>query len=223
MSDSVPPPGGHREAVSILPVPKAGKLAVLFLAPIQGLNTHWHGGRSFPCRGVDDCPAPIHKARSVWKGYAPVETWDQAAGLWRPRVLEVTEVLEEQLRGRELRGEVWLLWRTDCGRRSSPIHAAYVETRSAQDHGRSFDISPPLLRFYHVPAILLGVPNPLPSKIMLPAVARPGPRIQEVAGPVQDDRPTTEQMAKLREMARQLGGRTRAANQSPTPDNNGKR
>lgn len=194
--------GASREPVSVQPVPRVGELSVLFLGPYQGLITHWHSGRSWPCAGHDDCPSTIHRARSVWKGYAPVLVWDGPAQLWRPRVLELTEVLEEQLRGRNLAGEVWMLYRAEGGRKSARIEAVYLQRWARADVPQPFDVTPALQRFYHVQQLLLGVPNPLPAKLLLEPCVGPAPKLPEIPASAAESPPTAEQMAKLREMAR---------------------
>jgi hypothetical protein len=222
MSHPHPPSGGSREAVSVLPVPKAGELSVLFLGPYQGLLTHWHSGRSWPCPGLDECPAAIHRARCVWKGYAPVLAWDVLTSIWRPRVLELTEVLEEKLRGRNLAGEVWLLYRVEAGRKSAPIEAVHLERRPSAELPAPFDVTAPLLRFYHVTNLTLGVPNPLPGKLLLEGISAPAPRLPVLPPSPADIPPTPEQLARLRELAGH--GRTRPLNKSnvPEPGDNGK-
>jgi len=95
--------------VRVVSVPIEIPLVVRFLGPVMGLETHWKSSRTIPCPGVDTCPPALHRLGTIWRGYSAAESWDDAAHVWRPSVLEVTECLEETLRGRDLRGEVWAL------------------------------------------------------------------------------------------------------------------
>jgi hypothetical protein len=92
-------------------------------------------------------------------------------------VLEVTESLEETLRGRELRGEVWALSRTEERGRSSPVVGIYCETVADRTLSEPFDVTPVLLRLFHVNALNLGTRNPTPPRVLLPAVPGPAPTL----------------------------------------------
>lgn len=163
--------------VHVLSVPENIPVTVRFLAGYQGLDTHWRSGRTIPCPGPDECLSSMHKSGIIWKGYAPVEAWEELGRLWVPFVLEVTESLEEQLRGRDLRGEVWTLFRVQKNGRTDPVAGIYCERLAEGKLSPAFDVKPVLLRLFHVSELRLGRANPLPPKIMLEAVAGDAPNL----------------------------------------------
>jgi len=164
-------------AVRVLSVPADNPICIRFLGECKGLDTHWQKGRTIPCSGNGDCPISLHRLGIIWRGYAPAEVWEPAPRLWRSVVLEVTESLEETLRGRMLRGEVWALSRTEERGRSSPVVGIYCETVREANLSETFDILPVLLRLFHVPALHLGTRNPTPPRLMREAVAGDAPRL----------------------------------------------
>jgi hypothetical protein len=183
-------------SVQVVQIPANVPVTVRFLAGYQGLLTHWLNGRSWPCAGPVDCPAAQHRARTLWRGYAPGETWDQTQRLWFPGVVPLTEALEEVLRGRELRGEVWLLTRHQEGKKQGTVEGMYCETQEEATVSQPFDIVPILLRFYHCSSLLLGVPNPMPAKVVIPPAAAPAPKLPaglEQAAPTE----ATQEQRKL--------------------------
>lgn len=154
-------------------------LAVRFLGPIHGLITHQHAGRSTPCLGLGDCPSTVHKQRMVFKAYGPAEIWDRNNDHWQPVVMEVTENLEEILRGRTLRGEVWLLARDGPGKPNDPVTGVYIEQAEATGLRPGFDVKPVLCRVFHCPDLKLGATNPMPPRLYLEPVHEPGPVLPE--------------------------------------------
>lgn len=219
-------PSAQAQPVRILSVHHDQPVAVRFLGPLLGLNTHWHSGRSIPCPGPADCPASIHRTRTVYKAYAPVESWDGACKVWRPSVLEATEHLEETLRGRQLRGQVWILSRASERGKTDPVIGIFCEELAESAVSKPFDIVPVLLRFFHVSTLNLGVANPLPPKLVLEAVAGAPPNLPQDLLPVEPVEPTAEERAKLREQLQKMRGKT-SSNGSPPPspanETNGKR
>jgi hypothetical protein len=184
--------------VRIVSVPWGDLLTVRFLAGIKGLVTHYQGKRSVACLGEKDCPPTTHRLKPVHKFYGPCETWDGLRHVWRPGVLEVTEHLEEQLRHRELRGEVWLLDRTGKSMRQSLVTGLFCERLPEEQVSQAFDIVPVLQRFYRVTTLLLGVPSPLPARLLLSDVAGPAPRLPEQLSPQAQAEPTPEQWEQFR-------------------------
>ncbi len=137
--------------------------------------THWTHGEPIPCVGEADCPPSLHKIRLVWKGYAPVRWYNPSGDWWIPAALELSECLEELVRGRQLRGEVWEVYRAAGKRRTRPIQGRYVETRPATGLWDSFDIVPVVQRRYHSAPIVWDVPNPIVPRVILPVETAPGP------------------------------------------------
>lgn len=177
--DSPSQPRQH--VVQLVSVPKAGLVVVCFVGPYRGMLTHYSRGETLPCIGEQECPSAIHRIRPVWKGYAPVRVYYSAGDWWLPGVLEITECLEELLRGRYLVGELWELTRAAGKRRTRPVEGRYVETRPIDGVFETFDILPVLQRRYHTKAIVLDIPNPVVPRVVLPVLRAPGPQRTEVA------------------------------------------
>lgn len=163
--------------VRIASVPEHDPVIVRFLGPLQGLPTH-HTRKegSVACEG-DICPPAIHRLKRVWKFYGAAEEWRHSEKVWRPCVLEVTECLEELLRGRRLRGEVWMLIREGDRGKSSRVTGTLCETLSDVMLTAEFDIYPVLQRRYRVEKLLLGLPNPTPPRLLLSDVVAAPPRV----------------------------------------------
>lgn len=170
-------PGAPSLSVRVLSVPVRTFVMVRFLGPLYGLHTHWHAGRSVPCPGPVTCPPPIHKAGVISKFYAAVESWSVKDKLWKPWCLEATEALEEQLRGRELTGEVWCLERREAKKSAGELVGTYCETQKLGTYPPEFDFEPVLLRLYRVATLNLGVPSLIPAKLTLKASEGPEPQL----------------------------------------------
>lgn len=186
--------------VRVLSVPVAPPIHVKFLGPLRGLLTHWCKSRSVPCDGASDCPITLHRSGTIFKAYAAVEYWIAHAGRWRGAVLEATANLEEYLRGRELRGQIWLLSREDEKEKSSPVVGAYCETVGEDLVSPVFPIEPVLFRFYNRTALVLDVVNPMPRQLAMSETTAPPPTtpadLQPTPPPVEDP----AQRKKLREV-----------------------
>lgn len=186
-----------------------------FLNDLVGLNTHWTGKRTEPCEGEGTCPSGRHKHRIIYKAYAPAERWVPAEKHWLPGVIEATEHLEEILRGRRLRGEVWLLSRGGNGGKREPVEGLYCETFAEEKLRPAFDIKPVLLRFYHVRDLLLGVSNPLPAKLLLDPSESNAPTLPFTVEPQLPPQPDQKVIDRWREMV----GKSRKASSSTSSTN----
>jgi len=195
------------QVVSVVAVPARDGLKCCFAGPVLGILTHWHGGKSYACGGVEHCHPTIHKARGPWKGYAPVRVWQPRTETWKPFVLEVTEHLEEELRGRDLRGEVWELTRRDAKKKNSPVDGLFLELRSDPQLLVEFSVIIPLQRMYHQIELDLGTPNPLPAKLVLVETAAAAPAKPAPTAAPPADRPTEKQLEQLRELRAGLAGK----------------
>jgi hypothetical protein len=200
------------QVVRILAVPRAEGLCVLFCGPYQGLLTHYLQGRSWGCPGPEKCPTNVHRARTLWKGYAPVRAWNATQDHWFPGVLEITEALEETLRGRRLAGEVWMLHRENDRKKSGPIAGVLLETRPPSPLSAPFDIRPPLCRMYHSLDLELGVPNPLPAKVTAPIALGERPPLPAAPQAAEVSPPTPQQLQKLRRLAGMPGAAKTGSN-----------
>lgn len=202
-----------RHVVRVMGVPRAGGVCVVFAGPVTGILTHWHQGRSTGCPGAAKCPPSVHRGRTIWKGYAPVRAWSASAEKWLPAVLEITECLEEQLRGRRLVGEMWHLVRATGAKKSAQVSGVYYATRDEPGLVQGFDILPVVQRLYHSTDLEIGVPNPLPKKVSVVEVACEGPRIADEEIPHLAGVPTEAQ----REALRKLTGRPSSTRSSEVP------
>lgn len=201
----VPPP--PREVVRIVPVPIAHPIVVLFAGPVEGLLVHRHQSRPHACPGEASCPPTVHRARTLWYGYAPVYVWRTGREDWAAGILEVTEALEEVLRGRDLRGELWMLERSTAKRKTGPVGGVLLERRDDVATPPPFDIRAPLHRLYHTTELLLGVGNPLPRKLVMEPARLAPPPSPEAFGLAEPPRPTESQAESLRRIAPQGAGR----------------
>jgi hypothetical protein len=205
MTESIGSRDGAFRAVRVLAIAANVQYTIRFLGPYEGLLTHWVRGRSVPCEGPNTCPIAIHRCRTVWKGYAPIEQWDQVTECWWPAVLEITEALEELLRGRKLRGEVWLVGRPQEGRRPAPVCGVLHERCQESALPPPFDVTPVLLRFYHCSTLVLGVINPIPSRVVLPASVGQPPTFSAALEPTRPETAGPEQMLRFKERLRKMG------------------
>lgn len=163
-----------------------------------GLFTHWFKGRSHYCPGREECQ--LHRNDVIWKGYAAVETWDQTQALWFPWVLEITEGLELDFRGRWDRGQVWDVCRVDDTRKrdTTPIRGKLLEERNPDDFPPPYDLRPLLMHVYHVRDIRLDQLNPLPPRQLVKPSAGAPPAKPAEQRP--DDRPMTpEELRAMRD------------------------
>jgi len=209
--------------VRILSVPNGFPLSIRFLGPYLGLTTHWHSGRTHPCLGSERCIPTIHRSRTVWKAYAPVESWEIVTELWIPAVLEITESLESHLTGRRLRGETWILSRS-ASKKVGSVIGVYTETVPEKDLRPAFSIVSILERFYHQKDLQLGTPNPIPPQVFLNAQEGPGPAgLCDLIPPSPEAlKPSPETLAtfkqQLGEMKASFGSK---GPNIPKPSNNG--
>lgn len=170
-----------RHFVSLLSIKASASVVVRFTGPIRGAITHWQGKRSIPCEGAGTCRAEVHKLRSVWKGYAPVEQWDGDQRLWLPMALECTSNLEEALRGQTLRGQSYLLSRDATRDKQGPVNAVFVE--QWESVGAAIDVQAVLDRMYHPLRVRLDVPNTTPGRVVAEPIADRAPVMPSILQP----------------------------------------
>jgi len=180
----------------------------MFLGPYEGCMVHYKGGNVY-CPGEDDCPASMHREQLLWKGYTAVDLWDKSLNHYLPMVLEVSESLEHQLRGRNLRGEVWVLQRKGH-RNKKQITGDYTERRDSKSIRPAFDVLPIVRTLYHCSTLCLGLDNPVPSPTMLEAYLGAPPSIAfPDAGEEENKKIDPATREKLREEMRTAFGATR--------------
>lgn len=184
--------------VRVVRVDQEKVLLVRFLAGWQACKMHYRPTgkeKYYPCQN-DQCPTDWHRCKPLWRGWAPVELWEEATQLWWPMALEVTESLEEQLRGKQLRGQTWGLSRPKVKKEGNPVVAALVA--EGGDFRRPFDVTSLLLRIYRCEKIHWGYANPMPPKLMLEPTEEGLPAGWEELQPEGKKVITPEEQAKAR-------------------------
>jgi hypothetical protein len=209
--------GPHRKnVVRIVPVPAIGVIAVRFLGELQGLLTHYKGKGTVPCPGEGKCNPADHRLRTIFKAYAAMQSWDSQEKMWFSGVLEATEALEEQLRDRKLRGEVWILSRDEGKGNRGTVFGVFSESIDPDRLPPAFDVRPVLERVFHRTDFVLGVKNPMPRQLILPGTHDDQPKLPLPVEAIEEPKPTKEQMQRLREV---IGRRSSTV---PQPSSNGK-
>ena len=192
--------------------PKGGVgLVVVFSGNILGCFTHYHQNRSHYCGGDGVCSPAYHKLRQDWKGFAPVYQWMEGPKLYLPDVLEVSAGLDLQLRGRDLVGETWLIARDSSRKRTGPVTGAFLgEVANAEDFVW-FDPLPVLRWLWWGADPILGVPNPLQARPLVPVISAPRPASIDPRPPEPATAPNAEQLERLRAAAAGGGPAARMA------------
>lgn len=164
-----PVPGANRSQPFRLEVhrvrPGAKEFFRLVSPWADGLFTHWIRGRSEYCPGQNLCPGAHHSKERVWKGYSFGHLWLPALKKWKPAILEVTEALELDFRGRYAPGQVWELTRKkDDGDKHWPVEGALREEPNGREL-RCEDYVAILRTMYHAPGLVLDQVNPMPPRV----------------------------------------------------------
>ncbi len=134
---------------------------------IHGIMTHFAKGKSWYCAGKE-CAHAFHRNGTNWKGYLAVEVFADELRAWRPEVLEITENLELDLRGRVARGQVW---RFSCvgedKRENPPVSGELIETLDPETFPAAFDIIAAIRTRYHHTITDFNVRNPMPERVLV--------------------------------------------------------
>lgn len=187
---------------------------------IRTLSRHYGGcfthykGRSHYCPGREECQ--YHKLDVQWKGYALVERWEGEGILWRPFVLEITEGLELDLRGKWDRGQVWEISRLPQVKagKATPVRGRRLEERDPDTFPPEFDFTAVLLHTYHVRQIRLDKENPLPPRILISSSTG--------APPVDPRRPAEKPRLSAAEIQAQLAAvKARGSSSAASAEANG--
>ena len=100
-----------------------------------------------------------------------------------------------------------MLTTQQLSRKQVPVVGSFCERQEEADLSPVWDVEIPLLIFYHVPSLLLGVANPVPRKLRLAPVAGPAPKLPAEVEPVAESTASPEEAARFREeLRRSLGG-----------------
>lgn len=165
---------------------------------VNGLSTHWTREGSRLCR--EGCPTSLHALGTIWRGYLSVQMWLPDENLWRAAVLEVTEALEQSMRGEVDRGQVWALARRSSRKKTSrePVQGTILEHTDAAGWMEPFDVRPVLATVYHVmpTEIVLDKPSPMPDRLQIPDEAGPAIEVPDQA-PLPANFSMQETMRKL--------------------------
>jgi hypothetical protein len=174
----------------------------------SGVLTHFWGQRSVYCPGEPRCLRTIHARPIVWKGYAAAEVLDPRAQLWWPCVLELTENAELDLRDRWCRGLEFTLTRAVSVHGEQRPTSVSLGVVCCDERLRPvFDIRPAVCSLYHVPALRIDVPNPLPARVFVepsPAGDRGGDQSERNGKPASRD----DVQRLLAEFRKRLSGGT---------------
>jgi hypothetical protein len=172
--------GGSSYELRVIRVKCAETLKVRLLShELKGCFTHFIKDFSRYCAGYDCNPAD-HRTQRFWKGYAAVQVYMPTGSLWMPAILEVTENLELDFRGKWRRGSVWELSRARrTTKKWPPIVGVKISETCPDPLPEPFDLLPNLLRLFQVEQIALDQVNPLPPRTWVKAtIATPPPGAQ---------------------------------------------
>lgn len=195
------PPSASSRRLSVLRIKEKQTAHVLFLddGPILGMFTHYIGRNSEICHG-EECRSCRGKQKRIWKGYRGLLWHDVAAKTWVPTVLEVTESLELDFRGKIGRGQEWLLTRGEStATKKATILGTCAGKRELPEHLRPFDFHATIHTVYHDWSIRCEAINPMPARIFVSTVDLAGPGDNGKAA----EKPSPEQLKKFKE---RMGG-----------------
>jgi len=137
-----------------------------------------------PCLG-DQKSCPYHRDPFRFYAYAPGLVYESATGLWLPVVVQCTSALEQQLRGRSIRGEIWALTREQHKFDRGAILGQFLQHNQDKDLEPEFSVLPTLQNAFGCVVVPLGDDNPFPDKLLKPPVAL------DMANPPEEIKPTT--------------------------------
>jgi len=148
----------------------------------SGLMTHRDGEWGRYCPGERN-GCTLHKKELFWKGYVAAMVWEPGCGAWLPRVLEITERLELDLRCRYARGQVWQLNRErELTKKKNPVRGKLLETRDLAETPAAFTVFDVLYAIYHRQDVILGIENPLPMPARVDIIKGAPPKGPESNG-----------------------------------------
>lgn len=157
-------------------VEEASQTEIITLSPdYGGLLTHYvrekghPKGRSRYC-DPDGCVNGCPKAERFWRGYFAAMRFDGVARLWVPCVFELSSFSELDMRGRYARGQSWVFTREKNSKnRHAPTTGVFRGLIDQQHVPPAFDFRPVLFHIYNVTSLALGVPNPMPPRLIIEA------------------------------------------------------
>jgi hypothetical protein len=164
-----------RVQVRVLNISAGEEVTVMFLENLSGGWEHWYKGHGYPCQGSELCPKGAHSLPKLYWSYAAGLFFNRSVRLWLPTVICASAGLDHQLAGRTLRGEQWVLTRSEAKDGRDTVQGRYLDALPAGDLQAAFDILQVLKRVKGVPHVYLGQPNTTPQKLLLSPSAYPVP------------------------------------------------
>jgi hypothetical protein len=125
--------------------------------------------------------------------YAPGRAYTPSTGLWKAQVLQITAALEQTLRGRVLRGEIWALARQQHKLGRGQMTGRYLGQAPPEQLHPAFDVTPTLQLAFGEVYFPLDSPNPFPDRLIVEDVAM---EVPDLAGKMGDS-PTPEAPKQL--------------------------
>jgi hypothetical protein len=181
-------PAPEKVALQLQRIPDTEPLAVVFLLGLKGLRSHFKRTGSSACWSPGKLCSLCERSAPQFRAYAPVEAWDVHSKLWVPCVLEVTGQLEERLRGRDLRGEEWLLWKDQGQSKRVTYGCKHLQRLPAGEVSQAFAIEPTLKKVYRCLELPPYCSNPHGPTVYVEKRAGEAPVIpQSVMPPEEED------------------------------------
>lgn len=165
----------------------------------RGCITHHVKKRSQYCIGPK-CRQEWHKEPHIWKGYTPVEAWDEHWKVWVPWVLELTEKLDHTMKPFFARGQLWEISKSPAPQgQNPPLVGKFHEHLDGRSLPAPFSVLPILQAVFRVPVVELCTDNPIAVALRLPVSedAPPSPLVEKAVQPA-----TAEDWARLRAATR---------------------
>ena len=122
----------------------------------------------------------------IWKGYLSAVQYHRDIKKWVPVVLEVTERLEQDLRGRVARGQLWKISRgPKDGNKRIPLRGVMGQQQRPEMTPVAIDVYPKLRNdIFRNQEVTLDQENPLPDLVVVVPLELPPPGEQtEPAAP----------------------------------------
>lgn len=134
---------------------------------VGGTFGHYFKGAWQPCI-PEICPAAAHSQPRFWRGYVAAFRQDKASKCWVPCVLEVSESLELDMRGRYAAHQLWDISRAKASGKRKPPYVGRLHPRQGfLERTLCFDIRPVLEHFYHLTGLNLKQPSDQPDRVYL--------------------------------------------------------
>jgi len=133
-----------------------------------GIMTHYFKGKGSRYCAGPECMYLCGKLEKTWKGYCAVEVWLPHAKKYRPFVLELTERLEQDMRGLYERGQVWECYKqSPIGEKKQPVQGKLQPAQVVKHLPPEFDWQSVVKNLYHVPKMDFSIRNPLAPRVIL--------------------------------------------------------